>query len=171
MTVKPWTIVVDFGMSLFLVDKPHQSRRQSISGQRLVSLRLHNSMSILWSTSWTACLLFTFYTSGRLVLIFVFRLSSVGLGLGILIDVSSPAHDPNYADEIMFWYWHPFEGFFFVLREITGHSGRALVPEKGQWMSYVGVLPPGGALRTTRRSMFATVSPKCHTAHRHVCPP
>ena len=38
---------------------------------------------------------------------------------------------------------------FVVLREITGHSGRALVPEKGQWMSYVGVLSPGAALHTT----------------------
>ena len=45
------------------------------------------------------------------------------------------------------------------------------MPEKGQWMSYVGVLPPGAALRTTRRSTFATVSPNSHTAHRHVCPP
>ena len=34
----------------------------------------------------------------------------------------------------------------FVLREITSHSGRTLVPEKGQWMSYVGVLSPGAAL-------------------------
>ena len=60
---------------------------------------------------------------------------------------------------------------FFVLREITGHSERALVPEKGQWMSYVGVLSPGAALHTTRRSTFATVSPNSHTAHRHICPP
>ena len=47
---------------------------------------------------------------------------------------------------------HFFFFFFFVLRKITGHSGRALVPEKGQWMSYVGVLLPGAALHTTRRS-------------------
>ena len=60
---------------------------------------------------------------------------------------------------------------FFVLRDITGHSGRALVPEKGQWMSYVGVLSPGAALHTTRWSTFATVSPNNHTAHRNVCPP
>ena len=97
--------VVDLGMSLFLVDIPHQSRRPSSPGQRLVCWHLHNSMSILWSTSWTACLLFSFYTSGRRVLICVFRLSfsvSVGLGLGILIDVSSPVHDPHCAGEILF---------------------------------------------------------------------
>ena len=57
---------------------------------------------------------------------------------------------------------------FFVLREITGHSVRALVPEEGQWMSYVRVLPPGAALHTTRRSTFATLSPNSHTAHRQI---
>ena len=56
----------------------------------------------------------------------------------------------------------------FVLREITGHTRRTLVPEKGQWMSCVGVLPPGAAPHTTRRSTFVTVSPSSHTAHMHV---
>ena len=56
----------------------------------------------------------------------------------------------------------------FVLREITGHSVRALVPEEGQWMSYVRVLLPGAALQTTRRSTFATVSPNSHTARRQI---
>ena len=105
-------LVVDLGMSLFLVDIPHQSRRPSSPGQRLVCWNLHNSMSILWSASWTACLLFSFYAFGRRVLICVFRLSftvSVGLGLGILIDVSSPAHDPHCAGEILFLYWYPCE--------------------------------------------------------------
>ena len=54
---------------------------------------------------------------------------------------------------------------FFVLKEITG---RALVPEKGRWVSYIGVLPPDAAPHTTRRSTLGTVSYNSHTAHRHM---
>ena len=39
-------LVVDLGMSLCLVDIPHQSRRPSFPGQRLVCWHMHNSMSI-----------------------------------------------------------------------------------------------------------------------------
>ena len=70
-------LVVDLGMSLFLVDIPHQSCRPSFPGQRLVCWHLHTSMSIFWCTSWAACLLFSFYATGRCVLICVFHLSSL----------------------------------------------------------------------------------------------
>ena len=65
---------------------------------------------------------------------------------------------------------------FIVLREITQHSRRALVPEKGQWVSCVGVLSPGAALHTTRRSTLATYHRpqravlQCHhLTHTHGC--
>ena len=106
--------MVDFGMSSFLVDIPHQSCRLSFPGQRFVCWHLHNSTSILWSTSWTACLLFSFYTSGHCILICVFRLSSavsVKLGLGILIDILSPVHDRHYAGKILFLHWYQCEFF------------------------------------------------------------
>ena len=60
--------------------------------------------------------------------------------------------------------------FFCELREVNGHSGRALMPEKRQWLSCVGVLPCP-TLHFTRQPMFATVSPNSHTVHRHMGPP
>ena len=47
---------------------------------------------------------------------------------------------------------------FCELREVNGHSRRALVPVKEQWMSCVGV-PSGAALHTIRQPTSATVSP------------
>ena len=54
------------------------------------------------------------------------------------------------------------------LREITGHSGRALLPEKE--LRCRRHHQPDTALYT-RLPAFATIYPNSHTAHRHVGPP
>ena len=130
--------MVDLGMSSFPADRSHQSHRPSVPGLHLVCWHLHNSMSIFQSTSCTACLLYSFYASGRRVLTCVFRLPSsvsVQLGLGMPIDVSSSVHDPHCTGEILFLYWYPCE--VLCTAGNNDHSWRALATEKGQWMSYV----------------------------------
>ena len=43
-------------------------------------------------------------------------------GWGVLIDVSSPVHDPHCAGEILFLYWYPCEFLFCFLIEGDGRS-------------------------------------------------
>ena len=120
-------LVADLGMSLFLADIPHQSHRPSFSGQRLVCWPPRSDLRFL-------------------PLFLCFR--RVGLW-------DTDRHLEPCTWSSLRWrdlvFWTGTHARFFVLREITGHSGRALVPEKGQWMSYVEVLPPGAAHTTCIR--------------------
>ena len=135
-------------------------------GQRLVCWRLHTSTNIFWSTSWTAFLFFSFYIdlSGSHVLIFISLLFSfiisTGVGHGEYWSITSSYH---WWDLV--WALVPMWGFR-VLREVNRHSGKALVPEKRQWMLY-GV-QPGAALHTTRQPTFVIVSPNSYTTCRYV---
>ena len=67
-------LVADLGMSLFHAGITHQSRWSSFPEQHLISWPLYGFQIVFWSTSWTACLLFPFYPSGRRILSFIFPL-------------------------------------------------------------------------------------------------
>ena len=55
--------------------------------------------------------------------------------LGISVNALSPAHSPHCAGKILCFCLDPLHACT-ILRVLLSHCGRALVPEKGQWMSF-----------------------------------
>ena len=133
-------------MSLFLADMPHQTIFSRTAPRLWVLAQFHEHILKYPLDSLSA---FLFYSSAHRFLVCVFCITSsvsVGLGLNILTDVSSLAHDPHFAGEILFLYWYPCE----VLR-YEGHNW-SLWEREWQWMTYVRVLMPVAARHTTRLS-------------------
>ena len=152
-------------------------RQSSVSVCVCVSTRLfHRAVTVVaFSTALLSVQLWPLLSLTHVAVFFLLLLLvmllpvSVGLGLEILIDVSSPAHDPHCAGEILFLHWYPCEVF---CTEVNNRSLYYSPRARERAMDVLCRSPFAWCqLHTTRRSTFATVSPNSHTAHGHVCPP
>ena len=131
MTVKSWRTSGGLGMSLFLTDIPHQSHRSSFTGQCLICCTIPQAYSEV-PLGQPVC--FSHFTPLAVASWFSFSASLPPFLLGVPWGYWSTS-----------WVLHMIpialakscfcigiHARFCVLREITGHLGRSLVPGKGQ---------------------------------------